>query len=172
MKSAEVKNFMIRTENFTIDASGSLLKTGFVRVGSTNMLAAFSQCLAAMLLITYAHALTFSMNRTEHAFSAKPAALGSAIPMNGGYLNMGLYYITIGLGTPQQMVNLHVDTGSSTLGVYASDCASCASSNVLYSMTASSTSSGRRDVSPLEAFHNVVSFSFSTHPFSSFSVGV
>jgi hypothetical protein len=64
--------------------------------------------------------------------------------LSGGYLNLGLSYIVVSLGTPPQRFRLHVDTASSTTGIYSTLCpaAMCNfdGNEKLYSMSASSTS--------------------------------
>jgi hypothetical protein len=83
--------------------------------------------------------LSFPLGKTQDTLSSKAALFGSSVPMNGNFLNLGLYYVSVSLGTPAQNVRLHVDTGSSTLGVYSSTCTACAADPVSYSFAASPT---------------------------------
>ena len=79
-------------------------------------------------------------------FSDRPAGLGSSVPLFGGYVNLQLSYVTLQLGTPPQSVNLHLDTGSATLGVFSTACptAQCNADGQehLYDMSLSSTAAG------------------------------
>ena len=89
------------------------------------------------------HFHQLSRNQT---FSDRPAGLGSSVPLFGGYVNLQLSYVTLQLGTPPQSVNLHLDTGSATLGVFSTACptAQCNADGQehLYDMAQSSTAAG------------------------------
>ena len=83
---------------------------------------------------------------------SKAAALSSSatLPIPDGFLSIGLYHITVGLGTPPVSMRVHLDTGSATLGVYSSACSACVAAAArtqpgdaarVYSPSASRTSS-------------------------------
>jgi hypothetical protein len=84
--------------------------------------------------------------------SSRAAELSSSatLPIPDGFLTIGLYHITVGLGTPPVSMRVHLDTGSATLGVYSSACSACVAAAArtppgdaarVYSPSASRTSS-------------------------------
>lgn len=69
---------------------------------------------------------------------------GSSIPMNGGVLMLGAYFLelTVGTGDGQRTFDVLVDTGSSNTAVPSVGCTSCnASLSALYNASASPSSS-------------------------------
>ncbi len=118
------------------------------------------QCIALTVLLAdlpSASTQSFAVSRTTRrlvpdASSSRAAALSSSatLPIPDGFLSIGLYHITVGLGTPPVSMRVHLDTGSATLGVYSSACTACAAAAArtqpgdaarIYSPSASRTSS-------------------------------
>lgn len=90
------------------------------------------------------------LGRKAHRFDSGPRKegplswrqAGNSIPMNGGVLTLGAYFLelTVGTGAGQQTFDVLVDTGSSNTAVPSVGCTSCQTS-ALYNASASPTSS-------------------------------
>lgn len=75
---------------------------------------------------------------------------GNSIPMNGGVLTLGAYFmeLTVGTGAGQQTFDVIVDTGSSNTAVPSVGCTTCQSS-ALYNASASPTASSLACSAPM-----------------------
>ena len=117
-------------------------------------------CLILLLAcVPSATAQSFAVSKTTRrvvaavAQGSQAAALSSSatLPIPDGFLTIGLYHITVGVGTPPIPMRVHLDTGSATFGVYSSACVACAAAAAaprqpgdaarVYSPSASRTSS-------------------------------
>ena len=78
-----------------------------------------------------------------HDYSSKSPAPtvsrpGKVVPMEGGFMTIGSYYVSLAVGSPPQNFNLLLDTGSSNTALPAQGCASC-NTSITYNPSKSST---------------------------------
>jgi len=97
------------------------------------------------IFLELAHAKkSLQIHRTPHSWSlTKPNGIarmraGGYLPMSGGYLTTGAYFVNLTVGIPPVNFTVLVDTGSSNTAIPSVDCMSC-SNTTLYNPDLSST---------------------------------
>jgi len=97
-----------------------------------------AECIQIPLGVRETNTLSTSLGRLLKPTKSNKRTADWRIPLVGNLTFWGEYFISVGLGTPAQYVNLQVDSGSSDLIVYASGCSSC-NASLTYDSSASST---------------------------------
>jgi saccharopepsin len=95
------------------------------------------------LRVYMSNTLTHSSSTESSTVSRAAYRAGQPIPVSGGVLVLGTYYINITIGEPAQSFNVLLDTGSSNIGVPSSACTApaCTQPGSRYDVSASMTGS-------------------------------
>jgi len=97
--------------------------------------------LAVVCLLAFASSLKIPLGKNVFDLSDKiehDASNPGTIKLGGGIWKAAEYYASISVGTPPQVFEVQVDTGSSDLLIYGTGCVGC-NSTVAFNSTASST---------------------------------